>query len=326
MKTEILKLLQSSTESVSGQEICNRFSVSRTAVWKVINQLKEEGYCIEAVQNKGYRIISAPDILTEAEIASRLKTDWAGSTLSCKEETDSTNTDCKKLAEQGSLHGLLCTANTQIAGRGRRGRTWESPKGTSISMTLLLRPEIKPDQAPQLTLVMALAITRAVSRLCSETCSIKWPNDILLNNKKICGILTEMSAEMDYVHYVVIGCGINVNQDYVPMELEQIATSIKMETGTRYQRSELIAEILQDFEQLYQQFLYSGDLSAFVEEYDNYLVNRGRMVRVLDPKEEFEGEALGISPNGELFVKTAAGETVKVYAGEVSVRGIYGYV
>ena len=326
MKTEILKLLQNSKESVSGQEICNRFSVSRTAVWKVINQLKEEGYAIEAVQNKGYRILSTPDILTEAEIKSRLNTEWAGSTLSCLEETDSTNTDCKKLAEQGAKHGLLCTADTQIAGRGRRGRAWESPKGTSVSMTLLLRPEIKPNQAPQLTLVMALAVARAISRISGETCSIKWPNDILMKDKKICGILTEMSAEMDYVHYVVIGCGINVNQDMIPEELEKIATSIKIETGKSYQRSELIAEILSDFEQLYQQFLVHADLSLFIEEYNRYLVNQGRRVRVLDPKAEFEGEALGISPNGELLVRTETGETVEVYAGEVSVRGIYGYV
>ena len=326
MKTEILKLLQNSKESVSGQEICNRFSVSRTAVWKVINQLKEEGYAIEAVQNKGYRILSTPDILTEAEIKSRLNTEWAGSILSCLEETDSTNTDCKKLAEQGAKHGLLCTADTQIAGRGRRGRAWESPKGTSVSMTLLLRPEIKPNQAPQLTLVMALAVARAISRISGETCSIKWPNDILMKDKKICGILTEMSAEMDYVHYVVIGCGINVNQDMIPEELEKIATSIKIETGKSYQRSELIAEILSNFEQLYQQFLIHADLSLFIEEYNRYLVNQGRRVRVLDPKAEFEGEALGISPNGELLVRTETGETVEVYAGEVSVRGIYGYV
>ena len=326
MKTEILKLLQNSKESVSGQEICNRFSVSRTAVWKVINQLKEEGYVIDAVQNKGYRILSTPDILTEAEIKSRLNTEWAGSTLSCLEETDSTNTDCKKLAEQGAKHGLLCTADTQIAGRGRRGRAWESPKGTSVSMTLLLRPEIKPNQAPQLTLVMALAVARAISRISGETCSIKWPNDILMKDKKICGILTEMSAEMDYVHYVVIGCGINVNQDMIPEELEKIATSIKIETGKSYQRSELIAEILSNFEQLYQQFLIHADLSLFIEEYNRYLVNQGRRVRVLDPKAEFEGEALGISPNGELLVRTETGETVEVYAGEVSVRGIYGYV
>ena len=326
MKTEILKLLQNSKESVSGQEICNRFSVSRTAVWKVINQLKEEGYVIDAVQNKGYRILSTPDILTEAEIKSRLNTEWAGSKLSCLEETDSTNTDCKKFAEQGAKHGLLCTADTQISGRGRRGRAWESPKGTSISMTLLLRPEIKPNQAPQLTLVMALAVARAIRRISGETCSIKWPNDILMKDKKICGILTEMSAEMDYVHYVVIGCGINVNQDMIPEELEKIATSIKIETGKSYQRSELIAEILSDFEQLYQQFLVHADLSLFIEEYNRYLVNQGRRVRVLDPKAEFEGDALGISPNGELLVRTETGETVEVYAGEVSVRGIYGYV
>ena len=326
MKTEILKLLQNSKESVSGQEICNRFSVSRTAVWKVINQLKEEGYVIDAVQNKGYRILSTPDILTEAEIKSRLNTEWAGSTLSCLEETDSTNTDCKKFAEQGAKHGLLCTADTQISGRGRRGRAWESPKGTSISMTLLLRPEIKPNQAPQLTLVMALAVARAISRISGETCSIKWPNDILMKDKKICGILTEMSAEMDYVHYVVIGCGINVNQDMIPEELEKIATSIKIETGKSYQRSELIAEILSDFEQLYQQFLIHADLSLFIEEYNRYLVNQGRRVRVLDPKAEFEGDALGISANGELLVRMETGETVEVYAGEVSVRGIYGYV
>lgn len=326
MKTKILTLLRNSQDYVSGQEICEKLSVSRTAVWKVINHLKEEGYCFEAIQNKGYKIISAPDLLTESEIKSRLKTEWAGQEISCQNETQSTNVDCKSLAEQGAKHGQLCIADTQNAGRGRRGRTWESPKGTSISMSLLLRPIIKPNQASMLTIVMALAMVKALKELYKDDFRIKWPNDILFHNKKICGILTEMSAEMDYVHYVVIGCGINVNQEVLPDELSEVATSIKIERGKSSQRAELVAEILFCFEELYQAFNKNENLSFLMDEYNSQLINKNQQVKVLDPNGEFEGEALGINSVGELMVKTQEGTVVNVYAGEVSVRGIYGYV
>lgn len=198
MKTEILKLLRESGDYISGQELCSLFGVSRTAVWKVINQLKEEGYGIEAVQNKGYRLRLNPDVLSYSELKSRIRNNWAGGEIYYYEETGSTNIDAKRLGEEGAAHGTIVVADKQNAGRGRRGRAWQSPAGKDIYFTILLRPSFEPDKASGLTLVMALSVAQAVERKCNLKAGIKWPNDVVLNGKKICGILTEMNMETDY--------------------------------------------------------------------------------------------------------------------------------
>lgn len=326
MKTKILSLLRNTTEYISGQEICEHLGVSRTAVWKVINQLKEEGYVIEAIQNKGYRIMEYPDVLTKSEIASRLQTKWAGQQLHCYEEISSTNIEAKKHAEEGEPHGTLVVADKQNAGRGRRGKAWESPSGSSVYMTIMLRPEFSPDKASMLTLLMALAVGNAVTDVSGMEVKIKWPNDIVLNGKKICGILTEMSAELDYIHHVVIGVGINANQEKFPEEISATATSLYLESGKHYVRAALIERSMYYFERYYEQFLVMQNLEGVLKEYNEFLINKGKRVRVLDPKGEFEGIALGINELGELLVKKEDGEVTAVYAGEVSVRGLYGYV
>ena len=216
MKSEILALLRESGDYISGQELCNRFGVSRTAVWKVMKQLKEEGYIIEAVQNKGYRLTENPDVFSASELKSRIRNQWAGRELYFYGETGSTNTDAKRLGEEGAPHGTVVAADMQTAGRGRRGRTWESPAGKDIYFSILLRPEFAPDKAAGLTLVMALAVARAVEEKCGVEAGIKWPNDVVVNGKKICGILTEMTVETDYIQHVVTGVGINVNMDSLP--------------------------------------------------------------------------------------------------------------
>ncbi len=300
--------------------------VSRTAVWKVMNQLKDEGYIIEAIQNKGYRILEYPDILSKSEIASRLQTSWAGREIRFYEEISSTNIEAKKLAEEGEPHGTLVVADKQNAGRGRRGKTWESPAGSSVYMTILLRPEFPPDKASMLTLLMALSVRNAVADVSGMEVQIKWPNDIVLHGKKICGILTEMSAELDYIHYVVIGVGINVNQKTFPEEIHVTATSLFMESEKKYVRAALIERSMYYFEQYYDQFLEIQNLEGIWSEYNKYLINIEKRVRVLDPKGEFEGIAVGINNLGELLVKKDDNEVTEVYAGEVSVRGLYGYV
>ena len=203
MKTEILRLLKETHDYVSGQQICDKFGVSRTAVWKAVEQLKKEGYAIEAVRNKGYRLVESPDVMSKAEIQSMMKTKWAGKHVIYYDETDSTNIQAKLAGENGSAHGTLVVADRQVAGKGRRGRSWESPKGVCVYMTLLLRPELAPVRAPMLTLVMALSAAEAIREKTGLPAGIKWPNDIVLNKKKICGILTEMSTEIDYINYVV---------------------------------------------------------------------------------------------------------------------------
>ncbi len=326
MKTKILSLLRNTTEYISGQEICRQLGVSRTAVWKVINQLKEEGYTIEAIQNKGYRIVEYPDILTKSEIKSRLKTKWAGQQVYCYEEIGSTNIEAKKYAEEGEPHGTLVVSDKQISGRGRRGRIWESPGGSSVYMTIMLRPEFSPDRASRLTLLMALAVAHAIMDVSGIQAKIKWPNDIVVNGKKVCGILTEMSAELDYIHHVVIGVGINTNQENFPAGINATATSLYLESGKRYDRAALVERTMYYFEQYYEQFLPMQNLEAMLGEYDSLLINKGKRVRVLDPGNEFDGIALGINDSGELLVKKDDDQVVEVYAGEVSVRGLYGYV
>mgnify|MGYP002597288012 FL=1 len=326
MKSEILRLLKSSETYLSGQQICEQFQVSRTAVWKVMEQLKKEGYQIEAVRNKGYRLVDSPDVMSKAEIESLISTKWAGRHVVYYDETDSTNTRAKELGEKGAEHGTLVIADRQNAGKGRRGRSWESPEGTSIYMTILLRPDMMPVKAPQMTLLMAIAATKGIGQVAGLEARIKWPNDIVsLSGKKLCGILTEMSAEIDYINYVVIGIGVNVNQDSFPQEIKERATSLYLELGHKVQRSQLIAAIMESFEECYEKFMETEDLSGLMEAYNSLLVNRGREVKILEPGHEYTGTALGINEKGELLVETE--EDIKeVYAGEVSVRGIYGYV
>ena len=325
MKAEILEALRETSGYVSGQDLCNKFGVSRTAVWKAIKQLKEAGYEIEAVSNKGYRIISAPDLMNQVELSSIRNTEWAGQEIFYYDVTDSTNIRAKELAEAGHPSGTLVVADRQEAGRGRRGRSWDSPAGTGIFMTLLLKPEINPNNASMLTLVAAMAVARAMEPITGMQAQIKWPNDIVLGGKKVCGILTEMSAQFDYINHIVIGIGINVHNQSFPEAIASTAGSIFTETGKHIRRAELIEGILEQFEHYYDIFLQTEDLSGIIKEYDEILANRNREVRVLDPREPFEGKAMGITKKGELIVDTWESRKL-VSSGEVSVRGLYGYV
>lgn len=328
MKTKILKLLRESDGYVSGQRLCEEFGVSRTAVWKVINQLKEEGYHVEAVKNRGYRIVDIPDVMSEEELKSLLtgKTRWAGQEIYYYPDTDSTNIRAKEQGERGAPHGTLVVAGQQSAGRGRRGRGWESPPGCSIYMSILLRPEFLPSKAPMLTLIMAYSVAEALRTCTGMEVKIKWPNDIVLNGKKLVGILTEMSTEIDYINHVVIGVGVNVNMASFSEEIADTATSLRIETGEIIKRSTLIVEMMKHFEQNYEKYLKTENLSGIREAYNRLLVNCGKEVKILGSKEPYQAVALGINDSGELLVRKQDGSEEAVYAGEVSVRGLYGYV
>lgn len=328
-------MLRENGDYVSGQQLCGIFGVSRTAVWKVINQLKEEGYQVDAVRNRGYRIVDSPDVCTEEELNSLMQnqTAWAGQHIHYYQETDSTNIRAKQAGEQGEPHGTLAVADMQTAGRGRRGRGWVSPPGSSIYMSLMLKPEFAPDKAPMLTLVMAYSVAGAIQHILDAEnvadgtiVQIKWPNDIVLNGKKIVGILTEMSTEIDYINHVVIGVGINVNMDSFPEEIAETATSLRIETGKSIKRAPLIVEIMRQFEKNYEQFVCHEDLTYLQKEYDRLLVNCGREVMIHEAQGAYRALALGIDEKGELIVRREDGTIGTVYAGEVSVRGIYGYV
>lgn len=239
---------------------------------------------------------------------------------------ESTNKKAGLLAREGAPHGTLVTADVQEAGVGRRGRSWSSEKDAGIYMSMVLRPEIDTNHASMLTLVAAMAVQKAMEQMCeTEVPMIKWPNDIVLNKKKVCGILTELSLVGADIEFVIIGIGINVNNKAFPEEISETASSLFLELGREIDRELLITKVWDNFKLYYEQFLKTKDISLFQEEYEKVLVNKEENVRVLDPLDEYTGVAKGVTSTGELIVDTE-GERTLVSGGEVSVRGIYGYV
>ncbi len=311
---------------MSGQKLCEELNVSRTAVWKCIGRLKDEGYEIESVTNKGYRLCSSPDVINEKAVKSRLNTKFWGQNTVFFEEVDSTNNAIKRMAEEGAAEGTLAIAEIQTAGKGRRGREWLSPQKTGVWMSFLLKPAISPVNASMITLVSAMAVREAVCRVSGLEAVIKWPNDIVVSGRKVCGILTEMSAELDWINYVVVGIGINVNTTEFSEEISKTATSLFKESGRKISRSQLIAEFGAVFEDYYDEFLKTQDLSLLMDKYNKNLANMNNKVKIIEPTAEYEGISKGINKMGELIVIDSDEKERIVRSGEVSVRGIYGYV
>lgn len=250
---------------------------------------------------------------------------WAGKTIVYKECMDSTNEEAKRGAETGDIHGTVYLADRQTAGKGRRGRSWLSDSSGNLYFTLLLRPVLVPEKVTMLTLVMAYAVSEAIERVTKLQTGIKWPNDIVINNKKVCGILSEMKVEKQMPAYCVIGVGINIGQTAFTEDLRDKATSLSAE-GVHVTKNILLHEILNVFESAYETFLEAECLEPILEAYNAHLVNKNRNVRVLEPSGEYEGIAQGVTATGELLVEKEDKTVQKVYAGEVSVRGLYGYV
>ena len=275
-------------------------------------------------EKESYEEIGTGSIYNETTIADQIHTKWAGKTVHFARETDSTNVWIKRLAKEGASEGTLALAEFQSAGRGRLGRSWEVPEGTSVMMSILLRPKFEPQYAPTLTLVMGLAVAKAVKNLGFDV-SIKWPNDVVVSHKKICGILTEMGVRDGKIDYAVIGVGINVNIREFPEEMADKATSLYLESGKEFDRSQIPGLVMEAFEEYYEKFAATCDLSGLKEEYESILANYNQPVRVL-AKEPYEGVARGITDGGELLVEKTDGTIVAVSAGEVSVRGLYSYV
>ena len=275
-------------------------------------------------EKESYEEIGTGSIYNETTIADQIHTKWAGKTVHFARETDSTNLWIKRLAKEGAPEGTLALAEFQSAGRGRLGRSWEVPEGTSVMMSILLRPKFEPQYAPTLTLVMGMAVAKAVKNLGFDV-SIKWPNDVVVSHKKICGILTEMGVRDGKIDYAVIGVGINVNIKEFPEEMADKATSLYLESGKEFDRSQIPGLVMEAFEKYYEKFAATCDLSGLKEEYESILANYNQSVRVL-AKEPYEGVARGITDGGELLVEKTDGTIVAVSAGEVSVRGLYSYV
>lgn len=318
----ILELLRRQEGFLSGEDIGRELSITRAAVWKGIKKLREEGYEIEAVTNRGYRLTNPETMYNKQELEQGLKTKTMGQTIYFYEETDTTNNRARELALEGAPEGTLVVAEKQTAGRGRRGKVWESPLGTGIWMSLVLRPQIMPAEASVLTLLCGLATAEAIEAETGLSAGIKWPNDILINGKKAVGILTEMDCEMSEVHFVIPGIGINVNTASFPPEIADIATSLYLECGKTVSRRRLVHKVLERLEEHYETFLRTGSFAAMLEDYRKHCITLGKEVHVLG-REPFFAEALDITPEGELLVRRADnGKEEVVFSGEVSIRGV----
>lgn len=318
-KTTIVDMLTSRRDSfVSGQALSERLGVSRTAVWKHIRELREAGYVIESVKKSGYRLTKKPNAITPTEIQAGLQTEVFGGSVHYAETVDSTQKTAHQLASAGSGEGTLVVADEQTGGKGRLGRTWHSPKGTGIWMSIILRPPISPQQAPQLTLLAAVGVVKGIKAATDLDCDIKWPNDILLNGKKLVGILTELQADPDQVHAVIAGIGINVNVEAgeIPTELRNIATSLRIEAGRVIDRATLLQHMLLEMEKLYHHYLQEGFRTIKLL-WESYAINLGARVQARTLQGTLSGRALGISDRGFLILEEEDGERREVSSADI---------
>lgn len=318
-RNKLIELLaEIGNDYISGQAISEKLHISRNAVWKHMKELEKDDYVIEAKPNKGYRIVEFPDKISENTIKWGLHTTWLGRNIIHKETTDSTQIIAHQAAQEGAAHGTVVISNEQTKGRGRLNREWHSAKNDGIWMSIILHPEILPQQAPQLTLLTATVLAEVLSEYANIKPSIKWPNDILLGQKKTAGILTEMQAEQDQIQYVVIGIGMNVNQtaDKLPQKIKERATSLKIETGKTWSIRKLIQEILVKFEQVYDYYMQNG-FPEIKKKWESYGFKIGETIHIKTFKKEWESEFLGVADDGALITRKANGEVTKLYSAEI---------
>ncbi len=327
----VLALLRAGEgQFLSGEELSRQLGLSRTAIWKAVDALRRDGYEIEARTALGYRLTAVPDALTEPEIRNFLgETTTVGRELRCFDEIDSTNTYAKQIALTGAPDGTVVVANCQTAGRGRMDRSFQSPRDKGIYLTALLRPDLPPERLAPVTALAGVAVCRAVERVCGVRPGLKWPNDPVLGNRKLCGILTELSleAETGRVQSLVLGIGVNVLQtreDFSP-EVAAMATSLAMELGRPVSRPALAAALIEELDRMYTA-LKDGDLSSWHDAYRRDCVNLGKTVQIIGPDRRETVTAADISGDFGLVIRRPDGTERTVRSGEVSVRGLYGYV
>jgi len=319
LRKRLLDAFTNSNEDfLSGQYLAELIGCSRTAVWKHIEELRKEGFELEAVRRKGYRIVKVPEKITANEVRLGLMTKRLGQNIHYEESVDSTQKIALQLSLDGVPEGTVVIAEEQTSGRGRMARTWFSPKYTGVWMSVVLRPNLLPQKAPQLTLVTAVAVVQAIEEIASLKPQIKWPNDILINGKKITGILTELQAESDRINSVIIGIGMNVNQELegYPEELRTIATSLRIETGKVINRAELIKLVLAKLEYLYDLYLTEG-FYPIKQLWESYAVSIGKMITARMLQGDLYGKALGITDDGALMMEDETGKVHLVYSADI---------
>ncbi|NME82425.1 biotin--[acetyl-CoA-carboxylase] ligase [Clostridium sp. SM-530-WT-3G] len=322
MEERIINILKTSNNYVSGEHLSNELNVSRTSVWKYIKKLKSKGYKIEGISNKGYKLIQSPDKLTEVELQPLLKTHKIGRTIYHFDNIDSTNIKAKELAKSSVPDGSIIIAEEQTLGSGRFNRKWFSPNG-GIWFSLLLKPSVPPSDAPKITQIAGAAVYKTLESL-NIPSTIKWPNDILINNKKVCGILAEMKCDMEAVHYLILGIGINVNLDKSDFDdsIKETATSLKIEYNKQFSKKHLLADFLFNFENLYNDFLNKLDLSKTVEicrQHSNIWNKKAKLITY--NKEEIV-TCISLSDTGDLIVRDENGIEKAVLSGEISFKSL----
>lgn len=322
MQKKILDILLNTDDFISGQEISEKLGVSRQAVWKSINALKEKGYEIQSVTNRGYRLVSSPNYLNESSLKSLLHNKIIGKNLIVLDSVNSTNDYLKKLGNEGCENGTVVAAREQTKGKGRLGRTWQTKKDDGIAFSVLLRPSVAPSEVSAITPLAGLAVCKAIREYTKLDCVIKWPNDIIVGRKKLVGILTEMSAEFDAVEYVITGIGINVDHTSFPEEIAFKATSLLLETGRHIDKNEFLACVLEHLENEFVKNNLELTPTA-LSEYTDLCATAGRSVTFQRGTRRISGMAVGISEHGELKVMMSDGTICLVNSGEVTVQGIY---
>ncbi len=312
------RLMESNGEAVSGQQLADEFGISRTAIWKHMKELEEKGYEIESVKKKGYRIVTIPDTLEPITIQTGLKTKRIGQEMEYVESCTSTQIIAHQLAQEGAPDGTVVLTETQTAGRGRMARKWDSAAHKGVWMSIILRPNVPPQKAPQFTLVTAVAIVRAIEEVTALQPNIKWPNDILLNGKKCTGILTELQSDADGIQALIVGIGLNVNQDKEDFDLEvqDIATSLKMKSGQTVNRQELVRAVL-FYTELYTQMYIDEGFGMLKILWESYSTTIGQPVRARMTNHTLEGIAEGISDDGVLQLRTLDGKLHGIYSADI---------
>lgn len=315
MKSKILEILEKKGNYVSGEEISKEIGISRAAIWKHIKKLRELGYVIESKTNEGYKLIKSPEKQIEFELERLLDTNIIGKKILFFEEVDSTNNKAKQIALEEN-EGTVVISEVQTSGRGRRGREWYSPKG-GIYVSFILKPNVSPEKASQLTLVSSLALVETLNAMDNNlNAKIKWPNDVLISGKKISGILTELSSDMEKINYIVVGVGINLNTE--KEILPENGTSLKIEMKEEVSIKLFLKSFLEQYDSIYQEYLNVG-IDQIIGKWKNNSDTLGKKVKIIGINETYEGLAKDIDENGALILKTKERE-IKVYSGDVSLR------
>ncbi|VEF47991.1 bifunctional protein BirA [Bacillus freudenreichii] len=303
---------------LSGQALAEIIGCSRTAIWKHIEELRKDGFVLEAVRNKGYRIIGTPENMTENEILFGLETERFGRNVHYFDSLESTQKAAYQLAYDGAPEGTLVIAEEQTLGRGRLGRAWHSASGKGIWMSIIVRPDLPPQKAPQFTLITAVAVARAIEEVTEITPEIKWPNDLLIKGKKVVGILTELQAEADKISSLIIGIGMNVNHasDDFPVEVKKIASSLFIEKGEKISRAALIQSFLKNFEKYYSIYVSEGFLPIRIL-WESYAISIGKQIKATTVTGEIVGVAVGISNEGVLKIEDEKGVIHNIYSADI---------